>query len=385
MTDRRLAVLAAVAAGMLLFTIILYSVTGARRGAFKGGSLFIQGLDPAKIGAISVKRGDDVATLARRSDGFVVAEKNNYPASVSEINDLLIKVMEIRCADKITDDPRKHGDLAVAADSDDSTTVTISDAEGKTLVAFTIGKSPERGAGAYVRRLSEDTVYLTADWLNAGADPIRYVETKLLSVPQDDVESVSVKTGDDSYSIIRDEKGEIALGGVPEGKRPKKDEYEGVFKALSSVNLSDIVRLSDLETTWDADYTCGLKRGLTYSVTLAKKDDKHYVKLAAQGPPVGSVTITQTESHDELKKKEALLLAADTAETFTAQHTGWAYQISSWSAEKMRKPFADLIEDIPSEETPDEIAASHIVVSFKGTEGSESERTREEARALAGL
>jgi peptidyl-prolyl cis-trans isomerase D len=45
----------------------------------------------------------------------------------------------------------------------------------------------------------------------------------------------------------------------------------------------------------------------------------------------------------------------------------------------MLHPFSDLIEDI----TPDEIAASHILISYKGAERSSATRTKEEARKLA--
>jgi peptidyl-prolyl cis-trans isomerase D len=45
----------------------------------------------------------------------------------------------------------------------------------------------------------------------------------------------------------------------------------------------------------------------------------------------------------------------------------------------MRHPLSDLVEDIPT----DEIAASHILISYQGAERSSATRTKEEARKLA--
>ena len=91
----------------------------------------------------------------------------------------------------------------------------------------------------------------------------------------------------------------------------------------------------------------------------------------------------RVESEEELKKKEALLLAHDKAKAFTPRHAGWAYELSSWQAEKMCKSLADLIEDIPKEERAEQIQASHILISYEGARKSAAKRTKDEARSRA--
>jgi len=51
----------------------------------------------------------------------------------------------------------------------------------------------------------------------------------------------------------------------------------------------------------------------------------------------------------------------------------------------MRRPLAELIEDIPKDAAPEEISASHILISYKGAErsGSKVKRTKAAARMLA--
>ena len=381
MNNRNLIVLAIVALVMIIVTAALYSGKGTAEGNFKGGALLIQGLDPAKIGSIAIKHGADAVTLVREMDGFLLAEKNNYPASVKQINDLLVRCLEIRCAEKITDSPKNHAELGVT--EEDGTSVSFLDADGKPLVGLVTGETTERGSGAYVRLSDSDTVYATDTWLQLSTAATDYLDKQLISLKKDDVRQVEVEAGDDAYTIARDEEEKIVLQDIPEGKRVTGTSHEDVFGALSSLTLSDVAPAGNLDLSWDATYTCRLKNGLTYTVQTAKQDDKFYARLSAQGPEVQSVTITKTESEESLKQKEAILLAAEAAKTFTPQHADWVYEIPSWTAEKLRKPLADLIEDIPTEEAPEEIAASHILISFKGAERSEAERAKDEARTLA--
>jgi len=389
MTNRSLAIVAIVAAVMLIVTVILYSPTGSSARGFAKGSLLIQGLDPGKIGAIEIAKGDDAATLTGDGKGaFTVQEKSGYPASVKEINEALIKWLDIACAAKVTDSAKNHAELGVAEDAEDAVVVTIKDAAGAKLVGFVKGKSPERGSGAYVRRLGDDTVYVSDSYLYIDSDPLDYIDKKLFSVDKKDVEKVIVNTGEDAYTVLPDDEDEDAfvLESVPEGKQPKESDVKDAANALSSVSATDVMRADSLEVEWKGSYECRLRSGLIYTVRLAEKEGDFHLQLFARGPDVSGLTITRTESEEELKKKEALLLAADTARTFTQRHDGWAYEVSEYAAKKMKKSLDDLVEDIPapaSQETPDEIAASHILIGYKGADKSDATRTKEEAKTLA--
>jgi hypothetical protein len=61
------------------------------------------------------------------------------------------------------------------------------------------------------------------------------------------------------------------------------------------------------------------------------------------------VTMTQgqMESEEELKKKEAKLLANEAAQKFSANHRGWMYQIPSYRAENMMMKMSEMLEDLP--------------------------------------
>ncbi|MHC4327967.1 MAG: hypothetical protein ACYSWW_07575, partial [Planctomycetota bacterium] len=56
------------------------------------------------------------------------------------------------------------------------------------------------------------------------------------------------------------------------------------------------------------------------------------------------------ETPEELKAKEAKLLARDGAQAFTAKHQKWVYEIPDWKANNLTRELADLLEDAEPEE-----------------------------------
>jgi hypothetical protein len=60
----------------------------------------------------------------------------------------------------------------------------------------------------------------------------------------------------------------------------------------------------------------------------------------------------EVESEEELKKKEAKLLAMEEARNFTTRHTGWIYEIPEWKAKNLTMKLPDLLEDIEKPKDP---------------------------------
>lgn len=345
MTDKNLIVMASVAGGLLLITVVLYSGWDFTATDFRPGSLLVQGLDPQKIGSITINKGDETITLAQQEDAFVVVEKANYPASLEKINDLLIDILEIRSAEKVTDSENNHAGLGVADDSDDAVTISFTDAEGKELVGLVKGKSRQRGSGAYVRLTGSNAVYGTEDYLSINTNATGYIDKELVKAKKKDIKRVEVTGATETYTIARNKEDKVTLRNVPEGKKADKSEFDTVFTALTNLSFSDVAPLDGFEASWDTTYTCELVSGLVYSLELALVDEKHYAKLSAKGPDVDRVQISRDESQEQLKEKEAILLAVDEANAFNEKHSGWVYEIASWNAEKMRKQFSELLKD----------------------------------------
>jgi len=387
LTDKKLSILAGVAAALLVVTFIVHS-SGLfeSTGDFTPGSLLIQGLDPKIVTEVSIASGDDSVTLQRTKDGFAIKDRQGYPASTDKMNSLFIN-LDIRCDEKITSNKENHKELGVAADDKDATVVKLTNNAGKIITGVVVGDRAARGSGVYIRTVDKDDVYAASKWVSFSTNISEYVETDLIKVAKDDVTEGTVAGKDGTYSVVRDKDNKIVLQKIPAGKQAKDSEVESLFDALSDLTLDDIAADPSVAAAPDVTFTCKTSKHATYTVQLAKKDDKHYVKLSVKGPDEElvqkSMRIGQDEPQAELDKKAAVLTANDKAGAFNSLHNNWVYEISSWAAGKMRKPLSDLIEDIPDADDPDKITASHILIGYKGASKSEATRTKDEARKLA--
>ena len=363
MSDKKLTILGIAAVIMVLWAVIQSRISNRSRTESGEPAYLIQGLDTDEIGSIVVGTGDDAVTLKRAKGSFVVADKDNYPAKTSEINNLLSKCLEIKTRDFVTDNPDNHEDLEVTEEKARYVIKFMTpEPNAAVLAGVAVGKSEELGNGTYVRLLSSDTalsdkVYVASSspWFSTGATS--YLEQELTSVKQEDIVSVMIHSSDGQYTLKQKEGSEdIILENIPAGKKLKSSEARSVFTALTSLRFDD-VKNKPSGLTFDKTYLCRLKDSTIYTLSIAQKDEKTYVLCSAEftdPTPVEKAPLNQggeVESEEELKKKEAKLLAIDNAKEFTARHKGWVYEIPDWKAKNLTMALSDLIED---EEKPAE-------------------------------
>ena len=367
MSNKNLTILGVVAVVMVLWAMVQSRISN-RPGAEPDRPVYlIQGLDPARVDSIVIGTGDAAFTLKRRNNDFVVVDKDNYPAKTGEINSLITKCLEIQASEFVTDNPSNHEDLEVTEEKARSVVKFMkADPNSSLLTGVIIGKTKELGQGSYVRMLSSDSalsnkVYVTsnAPWFGGGA--VDYINKELIAEKREDIESVTVSSLNGPYTLkTKEGSQDIILDNIPAGKKLKSSDAQSVFTALTSLRFEDVNKISS-DMVFDKQYMCRLKDSTVYALRIAQKDDKTYVSCAAEftdKTPVEKASINQggqVESEEELKKKEAKLLARDKATKFMTEHQGWVYEIADWKAKNLTTELADLLED---EEKPEENAAA---------------------------
>jgi len=369
MSDKKLTILGIVAVVMVLWAV-LQSRISTRTETESGDPVYlIQGLDTGEIGSIVVGTGEETVTLKRQTNRFVVTNNDNYPAKTSEINELISKCLEIKTRELVTDNPANHEDLEVTEDKARYVIKFLTpEPNAVVLAGVAVGKTEELGNGTYVRLLSNDTalsnkVYIASSspWFSTGATS--YLDQELTSVKREDIESVMTNSPSGQYTLRQKEgSSQIVLDNLPAGKILKSSDAESVYTALTSLRFDDVMKKpSDL--TFDKQYLCRLKDSTLYVLSIAQKDEKTYALCSADftdTTPVEKAPLNQggeVESEEELKKKEAKLLAIDNAKNFTAKHQGWVYEIPDWKAKNLTKALSDLIQDEekPADEDPNAV------------------------------
>lgn len=353
MSNKSLAILGIVAAATVILAAVLSGVSSGPREGAGGPAYLIQGLDPDAIGSIVVGTGENAVKLQRMGKNFVVANKDSYPADTKTINELISKCADIKTTGAPhTTDPANHADLEVTEEKARSVVKFFTpDPNSSLLTGVAVGKSTEAAQGTYIRLLPTDKVYITLEspWIRDRA--IDYIDQELITAKQEDVNSITVALKSGSYTLKQDQDKAIVLENIPSGKTLKTSEARSVLIALTDLRFED-VKKSVGGLVFDDQYVCRLNDSLVYTLGIAKKDDKTYVVCKADFTGERPSKVSKTESEEELKKKEALLLAYDKADEFTARHTPWIYEIADWKAKNLNKALADLLEDEKKPQDP---------------------------------
>lgn len=362
MSDKKLMTLGIVAVVAVAAAILVGRISrpGQKSGLVVGP--LIGGMDIDRIAKIVVtgEKGKQKTTIVKSGDRFVVAEKDNYPAYPKSVNELVARCLSFRTEELCTQDPAFHKDLGVTDDTARNT-ATFYDSDNKPIVGILV--SPAKGepekqqqGASYVRLPAENNVYLTLSSPYINSAPMDYIDKNLLEVDTKKVTEVSATDpNNNSYTLKGDKDGEVvALLDMPVGKQFKGTEYRNVFTALSNLSIEDVMaesKVKDLKLDWR--YVCKLSDSTIYTLRLGKKDGKVYLSAAAEFTDKSAVVKEQgVESQEQLKAKEAKLLARDGAERFTKKTAGWLYVIPEYKAANMMKKMTDLVEDIPAEAKP---------------------------------
>ncbi|MFH1614007.1 MAG: DUF4340 domain-containing protein [Planctomycetota bacterium] len=357
MTNKKLTILGIVAVAMIIWAAAQSRISNRPSEQLSGPAYLIQGLDSADIAGIAIGTGENQLTLKKTSHGeFVVVNKDNYPAMTSRINDLLTSCLDIKTIELCTDRKSNHQTLGVSEENA-ANIVRFLKSDSSVITGVVFGNDKTTGPGSYVRLVGDDRVYVTLDRPYIRTQPIDYIDQELFSIKKDDIESVQVSYPQGSYTLRSDANGtNIVLEELAEEKQLKGSVYKDVFNALTLMRFDDVSSRSkeSQQADFDSKYVCRLKDSTVYTLQIARREGKTLVMCDAQFTDTTPVTKEKTvESDEQLKIKEARLLARDNAKDFAAKHNGWVYEIPEYKAKNLIQKLDDLIEDkTPPQETP---------------------------------
>jgi len=343
MSDKKLVVLGVVAAVMLVLAVVQSKIVTGPADISQGVAPLVQGLDPDVIAAIHIK-GEDEVTLERKSTGFVVADKFGYPAQAKRVNELIQKVLDIQTVEHMTDNPANFADLGVDANSA-RIVVEFRDKDGNVMTGAVISET--QNGKTYVRQPNSDHVYEAKSTAWIQTKMLDYLEQRIANIDQKDIAKVTLTSADGSYSITSEPNStDVKVEKTaPEGKKFKAGEPRQVFSVMTALRFEDVMPDSDL--AFRDTYVCKLHKPITYTAKLAVENDKTFAKIAAMYTGPEQITkADRVETQQELKEKEALLLAQNQAKEFNARHSKWVYQIPGYQAKNLTRKFEDLLENI---------------------------------------
>ncbi len=349
MTNRNLSILGLLAAAIVVIAVIVAQTANKPYAKTDQVGYLIQGLDPDQVAKITIGKPGQEVILNRRGANFVVANLDNYPAMTSEINRLLTACLDIQTASLYTANPDNFSALGVT-EPNAHVLVKFYKADSSLLTGLIVGKQKVQGQGiAYLRRVDSNNVYVSAGQIPAIKNqPVNYVNQVLIDIKREDVNSISISSPNDTYVITPSPDGNTVLfDNLSQEKALKSTIADRIYAAFADVSFEDVnAESAKRGLEFDRRIICRMKDPTVYTIWLANQGEDWFVKCDAQYTDKTPITKTQgeVETDEQLKVKEAKLIARDAAEEFSETHKGWVYKIPAYRAVYLTKSADELLE-----------------------------------------
>ena len=360
MTNKTVAILAAA-----LVVLIVLVVAGQRTstGPAGAGDMLVPDLEAAlgEIDRVTVVRANNetVATLEKRPESWVVADKNGYVANAAKLRQALTALAEARVLEQKTSTPELYGRIGVqdvtAADAG-GISIALS-APGRELPTIILGNA-EGSKYRYARRAGEAQSFLIDRNPDVPRAAAQWVDSVIVDVRGERVREVTITHADGEVVRISKASAELAnfdVAGVPEGRELS---YPGVANtignALRELNLEDVEQgAAAAEQPTVVEYRTF--DGLVVRITGVERNDESWISLEASADPATAAAATAAATAAAAPADGAAAPAAaptvDPAAEAARINTkvgGWRYKIASFQYDQMTRRMADLLKAPPA-------------------------------------
>lgn len=303
--------------------------------------------------------GEAVATLERRGDDWVVAERNGYPAAVSKLRLALraladAKILETKTANPEFYDRLGVSDVADAAAAGVAVTLTAPGTELPTLILGNAEGSRYR----YARRANEAQSYLLDKNPDFPRSISQWLEPQILDVRGDRVQQVTIKHPDGETLTVskasRDAQN-FDVAAVPEGRELLYASVANVIgNSLRELSLEDVEPADANPVEQPVQVEFRTFDGLVINMTGTERGEEAWVSFVASFDPEQAARFAapapadQEGATDESAPEPAAeATSADSAaeaERINARVGAWRYKIAGFQYDQMTRRMADLLK-----------------------------------------
>ena len=311
------------------------------------GQPLFKDLKAADIVRIRVVEPKSTLTVERKDDGWVIAERGDFPADFAKVREFVVKAVSLKIAQS---EPVGEKDRARLNLDASATQLEFAGADGKPLAKILIGRklfrsepeNPEKalGDGRFVMLPGDDkNVYMVPDpLLQAAAKSAEWIDKRAFQIEK--VKTLEVRyPGGDGWRLERAAEGAPwKLANLRPGEKVDSSRANAATYSLSLLDLADVAPKDvspettglDKPTRLDATTLDGLSymvrvgnlAGESYYVSFeqggtlakaAKPDDAERIKKIEERLPKDKalaqhvLLVPKSRLEDTLKKREELL------------------------------------------------------------------------------
>jgi Domain of unknown function (DUF4340) len=286
-----------------------------------------------EVASVGVKRGALELTFVRDGDGWLIAEKGNYPAATGKVRQIVLGMADLALVEPKT----QRADLYPRLEVDDpgkgkSTLVTLKDKAGTPLAELIIGKRRYDRLGAgndgiYIRKPGEDQAWLARGSLEFSDQLSSWLDRRVLDIPEKRISKVTLTQPDGARLVITrtSPDAEFTVEDAPgDAKFKSETATRQPAMALETLDLDDVKPATDMPVPEKDVSTASFVTfdGLTVEARLFDRDNMHWIAVSATG--TGAAEAEAKEIDGKVGR--------------------WIYAVPAYKATVLKTKLADLLE-----------------------------------------
>ncbi len=273
----------------------------SRQPAGKGtlGQPLLKDLQAAQVAAIVIREPKAAVTIAKKDEGWTIAERGGFPADIDKVRDFVVKAIALKVGQS---EPIGEKDRARLLLDAGGTAIEFLGADGKPLAKLTAGKkyfktepeNPEKanGDGRYVALPGDEKRVVVV------SDPLPLATTRSADwiskagFAAEKVKAMEVRFADGSgWKIERSgDNADWKLAGARGGEKIEVTKANSASYSLSLIELADVAPADVKPEATGLDkptlVSATTLDGLSYTLKVGKlSGDNHYASVAVAGTP----------------------------------------------------------------------------------------------------
>jgi hypothetical protein len=338
---------------------------------------------------IRIKQHAGEVHLVKKSDLWVVQERNGYPANFGNISEFVKKVWELKVARPMPVAEKQLARLELTPPdkgTNSGTVVEFKEKGGKSAASLVLGKkhmkesagnSPYGGGswpdGRFIMVGNDPkTVALVSEaFANIEAKPEEWIDKDFFKVENHKSITVSSPNVSNNWAVVKESQtNDWRLADAKASEQLDTGKASGVTSALSYPSFNDVAtNTAPDQTGLDKPTVAKIETfdGLRYEVKIGKKladKDDHYMQVAINGNFPKERTPGKDEKPEDKEKldkefKEKLAKQEEKLKNEKAFEQ-WVYIVPKYTLEPLLKARQELLKEEPKkeEEKKDEPATS---------------------------
>ena len=296
------------------------------------GQLLLKDLKAADIAKIRIVEPKSTLTLDRKEDGWVIVERDGFPADIAKVRDFVVKAISLKVAQT---EPVGEKDRARLNLDASATQVEFGGSDGKPLAKMIVGRkvfrsepeNPEKalGDGRFVMLPGDDTrvVMISDPLVQASAKTADWIDRRAFQIEK--VKMLEVRyPGGEGWRVERaGENAEWKLADQKPGERVDSSRANAATYSLGLLDLADVAAKDASPQATGLDKPTRLSArtlaGVSYVVLVGKLEgENYYVKLESGGVEKDKgfaqrvLLVPKSRLEDTLKKRAELIEKKDT-------------------------------------------------------------------------